>query len=258
MTGLLERIVLAKREEVVALRGRRLPTPGKVIPADLKRRPGDPLRLIAEIKRRSPSAGALSTALSVAERAVAYQEAGATMVSVLCDPAFFDGSFEHLAEARAACALPLLCKDFVVDELQLDFARAYGASAVLLIVRCLTDSELERLIAGAAARELLPIVEVTSLEEAERALGAGAQCVGVNARDLDTLVIDRERAARVLEALPETLTRAWFSGLKDPAALKEPIYQAADAALIGEGLMREDDPGPLLRRFVQTAQTGVA
>lgn len=258
MTGLLDRIVATKREEIAALRGRRLPTPGKVIPAELKRRPGDPLRLIAEIKRRSPSAGALSTALSVAERAAAYQEAGATMVSVLCDAAFFDGSFEHLAEARAACGLPLLCKDFVLDEVQLDFARAFGASAVLLIVRCLTDPELQRLIAGARERGLLPVVEITSAAEAERALALEADCVGVNARDLDTLAMDRERAGAVLGALPSSLTRAWFSGLKDPAALSDPIYQAADAALIGEGLMREDDPGPLLRRFVQTAQTSVA
>jgi indole-3-glycerol phosphate synthase len=257
MTGLLQRIVSSKREEITTLRGRRLPTPGKLIPADLARRPGDPLRLIAEIKRRSPSAGALSTVLSVADRALSYQRAGAHMVSVLCDAAFFDGSFEHLAEARAACDLPLLCKDFVLDEVQLDAARAYGASAVLLIVRCLGDTELERLILGARARELLPIVEITTREEAERALGAGADCIGVNARDLDTLEMDSERAATVLRDLPAELTRCWFSGLKEPTALADPIYRAVDAALLGEGLMRQDDPGPLLRRFVQAAQHGL-
>lgn len=258
MTGLLERILANKREEIAALRGRPLPTPGPVIPAVLKRSPGEPLRLIAEIKRRSPSAGTLSTALSVAERARAYQAAGANLVSVLCDAAFFDGSFEHLAQARAACDLPLLCKDFVLDEVQLDAARAHGASAILLIVRCLTDPELERLIAGARERQLLPVVEVTSHAEADRALSAGADCIGVNARDLDTLEMNREQAKTVLSALPTALTRAWFSGLKEPKALTEPVYQIADAALIGEGLMREDDPGPLLRRFVQTAQHGVA
>jgi len=258
VTGLLDRILEAKREEIAALRARRLPSPAPVPAADLKRRAQSPLKLIAEIKLRSPSAGPLSRVLTVAERARAYERAGATMISVLCDAPFFDGSFEHLAEARAATSLPLLCKDFVLDEVQLDAARAFGASAVLLIVRCLTDPELQRLIAAAKARELLPVVEVTSEGEGQRAVAAGAACVGVNARDLDTLAMDAERAGRVLSSLPEKLARAWFSGLKHPSDLSSGPLSGADAALIGEGLMREDDPEPLLRRFVQAAQSGVA
>jgi len=258
VTDLLDRILQSKREELARLRARRLPTPGPLVPVDLKRRPGEPLKLIAEIKLRSPSAGVLSRSLSVAERARVYESAGATMVSVLCDEPFFDGSFDHLAEARASCALPLLCKDFVIDEVQLDSARAYGASAVLLIVRCLDDPTLGRLIAGARERGLLPVVEVTSEPEAVRALGAGADTIGVNARDLNTLAMAPERAAAVLESLPQDLTRAWFSGLRDPDALAGPAFAHADAALIGEGLMRQDDPGPLLRRFVQSARRGLA
>lgn len=257
MTGLLDRILEAKRSEITALRGRRLPSPGPVPVARLARGAQDPLRLIAEIKLRSPSAGPLSRALSVAERARAYERGGATMISVLCDAPFFDGSFEHLAQARAASSLPILCKDFVLDEIQLDAARAFGASAVLLIVRCLADPDLARLIGAARARELLPVVEVTSEAEVERALGAGADCVGVNARDLDTLAMDAERAARVLACLPQGVARAWFSGLKNPSALCESPIAQADAALIGEGLMREDDPEPLLRRFVQAARSGL-
>lgn len=258
MTDLLERILGSKREEVAQLRGLRLPEPGPLVPAELKRRPGEPLKLIAEIKFRSPSAGALSRALSVAERARSYESAGATMVSVLCDGPFFDGSFAHLAEARAACSLPLLCKDFVIDEVQLDAARAYGASAVLLIVRCLDDRALGSLITGARARGLLPVVEVTSEAESARALAAGADTIGVNARDLNTLAMAPERAAAVLESLPQGVARAWFSGLKEPDALSARTFALADAALIGEGLMRQDDPGPLLRRFVQSAQHELA
>lgn len=252
MAGVLDRILSAKRGEIERLRGRSLPPAPPLVRADL-RREGGPLKLIAEIKRRSPSAGALSTTLSVSERARAYERGGATMISVLCDEPFFDGSFEHLAAARAATSLPLLCKDFILDEVQLDVARANGASAVLLIVRCLDDAALGRLIEAATQRELLPIVEVTSESESARALGAGARTIGVNARDLDTLEMDRARASRVLGALPSGVTRAWFSGLKEPSDLDDLVFAEADCALLGEGLMRKDDPEPLLRQFVDAA-----
>jgi indole-3-glycerol phosphate synthase len=150
--------------------------------------------LISEIKRRSPSAGALSTRLSVAERAAAYERAGASMLSILCDSHFFDGSYEHLREARAATRLPLLCKEFVVDEVQLDVARAFGADAVLLIVRCLSAERTVELVRAARERELVPFVEVATEDELGIALSAGADLVGVNAADLDTLQMDAARA----------------------------------------------------------------
>jgi len=253
MSGVLARILASKRQEIEHLRTRPLPPAGPIVPVDLRRGPREALKLITEIKLRSPSAGPLSTVLSVADRARAYERGGATMISVLCDAAFFDGSFEHLAAARAASTLPLLCKDFILDEVQLDCARAFGASAVLLIVRCLTDEELGRLVEAAERRGLLPLVEVTSSVEAERALRAGARAIGVNARDLDTLEMDAERAAQVLRALPKRVIRAWFSGLKEPQHLADRTLLEADAALIGEGLMRQDDPEPLLRQFVEAA-----
>jgi len=136
--GVLDRILEAKRAEIAELCHAALPTaPAETRRVELAREAGGRLHLLAEIKRRSPSAGALSTRLSVGERAAAYERAGAALVSVLTDAAFFDGSFLHLGEARRASSLPILCKDFVVDEVQLDAARAYGADAVLLIVRCL-------------------------------------------------------------------------------------------------------------------------
>ena len=249
---MLAEILDAKRRSLARLRGKPLPVAPARREVELGRPPGAPLRLVCEIKHRSPSAGPLSRRLTVGERARAYERGGARMVSVLCDEEFFGGSFAHLAEARQATHLPLLCKDFVLDERQLDLARAWGADAVLLIARCLGD-RLGRLVDESRARELEPLVEVRSEAEAARAIATGASLVGVNARDLDTLAIDQERAARVLEGLPPTVTAIHFSGLATPADIARLAASRADAALVGEALMREDDPGPLLGGLVAAA-----
>lgn len=252
--GVLAEILAEKAANVAALRTRKLPAPPPVRPLSLRRGPGEPLRLIAEIKFRSPSAGALSSVLGVAERAAAYERAGASMLSVLTDQRFFGGSWENLAEARKSSRLPILCKEFVIDEIQLDAARAFGADAVLIIVRCVTPERLRPLVEGARARELEPFVEITNDEEARLALDAGATLVGVNSRDLDALVIDPERAASTLARLPESVTSAHLSGLKKPADVEKVQKTRAHAALIGEALMRVDDPEPLLRTLVAAAQ----
>lgn len=212
------------------------------------------LSLITEIKRRSPSAGELSTVLSVAERAKAYERAGASMLSVLCDAHFFDGDYQHLLDARAVTELPLLCKEFVIDESQLDAARAFGADAVLLIVRCLTPARTAELVAGARARQLVPFVEVATEAELKVALDSGADLIGVNARDLDTLVMDAERAARVLAAIPDPVVRVHLSGLAKPEDVTRIRQSGADAALVGEALMRADDPEPLLSALAAAAR----
>ncbi len=245
--GVLAKIMESKRAELPGLRARKLPTPpSTVVPLNLRRGPTDPLRLICEIKRKSPSAGLLSTALSIEARAQIYQEHGASMISVLCDKPFFDGDYEHLRLARQGCVLPLLCKEFVLDEVQLDAARAFGASAILLIVRCLDDAQLAALIKGAQERQLTPLVEVFTEEESKRALGAGAQFVGVNARDLDTLQMDAERANRIVQSLPAQVTAAHLSGVKEPEHARQVASGRADAALIGELLMRQDNPASTL------------
>lgn len=251
--SLLARILDQKRAELAELARRARPEPPPRRPIDLARAPGAPLALIAEIKLRSPSAGALSRRLSVAERARAYQRAGARMLSVLADSAFFDGDYAHLSLARAACELPLLCKEFVIDELQLDHARAHGADAVLLIVRCLERARLPELVAAARGRGLEPLVEVASEDEADAALAAGASLVGVNARDLDTLEMDAARAARVLAGLPGGVVAVYLSGLAGPADVAAVARSRADAALVGEALMRLDDPEPLLAAMVEQA-----
>lgn len=252
--SLLERILVQKRSELAELERTHLPAPPPRRPVDLQRAPGEPLALIAEIKRRSPSAGALSSVLDAAARAAAYAHGGARSVSVLTDHAFFGGAWSDLARARAACALPVLCKDFVIDERQLDAARAFGADLVLVIVRCLAPERVAELVAAARARELEPLVEVTNEAEARLALDAGATLVGVNARDLDTLSMDAERAARVLAGLPDTVVRVHLSGLATAQDIARVAASRADAALVGEALMRQDDPVALLSAMVAAAE----
>jgi len=253
--GVLADILAQKQRELPGLRTLRLPAPPARREVSLSRaRNAGRLSLITEIKRRSPSAGKLSTVLGVGERARAYERAGASMLSVLCDAQFFDGDFQHLQEARAVTTIPLLCKEFVIDESQLDAARAFGADAVLLIVRCLSPGRTTELIAAARARELVPFVEVADEEELKVALDGGADFVGVNARDLDTLVMDAARAARVMAAIPDGVVRAHFSGLRQPEDVTRIRQSGADAALVGETLMRADDPEPLLRALADAAR----
>lgn len=260
MSGVLDAILEQKRAEVWKLKSApsyvRVPTGprGHVVDA-LRRKDGAPLRLVCEIKKKSPSAGALSTRLSAEERALAYAENGAAMISVLTDEKFFAGSWHDLAGARialerAGSPVPLLAKEFVVDERQLVEAASSGADAALLIARITPKERLGDLTRSARALALEPLVEVVTEEELGWALDAGARVVGVNARDLDTLAMDAARAARVLAAIPEGVVAVHLSGLKAPADVAAVARSRADAALIGEALMRRDDPSDLLRALV--------
>jgi indole-3-glycerol phosphate synthase len=258
----LEDILAAKRRDVEALRGRARvkarPEPLDV-PGALRRPAGSPLRLIAEVKLRSPSAGPLSRALRPEERALAYAEAGATMVSVLCDPAFFDGSWDHLAAARgrldaAGRAVPLLAKEFVIDERQIEEARDRGADAVLLIARIVDAGRLAQLARAARDEGIEPLLEVVDEPEVHAALAAGARVIGVNARDLDTLAMDPARAARVLAAIPSDAVAVHLSGVRDAADVARLADGRADAVLVGETLMRQDDPRPLLASLRAAAE----
>jgi indole-3-glycerol phosphate synthase len=257
--SVLDRILATTRDEIAELRAQGpFAAPARStldVVARLRRPVGAPLRLIAENKRRSPSAGPLSTVLSTGERARAYVEAGATMISVLVDRAHFAGGFAHLREARGAIgdAVPLLAKGFVIDELQLDAARAAGADAVLLIARILDATALAALVAAAQARDLEPIVEVVDDAELLRALETSARVLGVNARDLATLEMDAARAARVLAAIPPRCVALHFSGVASAADVAALARRGLDGALVGEALMRADDPRPLLSAMVEAA-----
>ncbi len=239
--------------------GRRQSPGGRDVVETLRRGEGDPLRLLAEVKLRSPSAGVLSRALTPDARAVAYAEAGASMVSILCDSAFFDGSWEHLSAARrlldaAALQVPLLGQEFVLDESEIALAGEHGADSVLLIARIVDSTRLAELVRAARAEGLEPLVEVVDEDELRAGLDAGARLVGVNARDLDTLAMDAARTARVLAAIPREVVAVHLSGLRRADDVAAVARTRADAALIGEALMREDDPRGLLREMVSASQ----
>jgi indole-3-glycerol phosphate synthase len=258
---LLGEIVANKQHEVSALpdRGRASATRAPIDAVlALRRGRGEPLRLIAEVKLRSPSAGNLSRALLPADRALAYAESGAAMVSVLCDGRFFGGSWEDVSSARERLdatghAIPLLAKEFVVDARQIIEARARGADALLLIARIVDGVKLAELTRATRAEGLEPVVEVVDESELEAALAARASIVAVNARDLDTLAMDAGRAARVCAAIPAGVIAVHLSGLRGADDVTRVARGRADAALVGELLMRDDDPRPLLRALVQAA-----
>jgi indole-3-glycerol phosphate synthase len=258
--GLLDDILTEKRREARELgRAPKAERPDGWTVRDpvraLERPAGAPLRLVAEVKFRSPSAGALSRALGPADRARAYERAGASMISVLTDRKWFEGSFDYLSLARQSVSVPVLCKDFVIDAAQIERAWAAGADAVLIIVRCVPDrGALSALVAAARARTLEPVLEVTDERELAAAARAGARMIGVNARDLSTLDIDTARAARVLAQVAPGTVAIHLSGVKDAAAVAGVAASRADAALIGEALMRNDDPEPLLGAMVEAAR----
>jgi indole-3-glycerol phosphate synthase len=178
------------------------------------------------------------------------------MISVLTDRKWFDGSFDDLSAARDAVSVPVMCKDFVIDLSQIDRAWSAGADAVLLIVRCLRQGGLlPRLVDGARSRGMEPFVEVVDEHELDVAIAAGARVIGVNARDLDTLQMDAERAKRVLALIPKGTVAVRLSGLKSESDAAAIATSRADAALIGEALMRRDDPAPLLAELVRGAAT---
>lgn len=258
--SLLGDILENKRTEIASLRATPR-TPGSHLPLDavsaLRREAA--LRLVGEVKLRSPSAGPLSRVLAPPARALSYARAGAAMVSVLCDGPFFGGAWSDLSGCRAAfdaarMRVPLLAKEFVLDERQIEEARDRGADAVLLIVRVLRDHDaLTRLVSAAKSEGIEPLVEVVDEDELRRALDAGARVVGVNARDLDSLAMDASRASRVLDRIPSDVVAVHLSGLKTAADVSKVALGRSDAALIGEALMRQDDPSALLSELIAAA-----
>jgi indole-3-glycerol phosphate synthase len=174
------------------------------------------------------------------------------MVSVLCDGAFFDGAFDHVSVAEEALRtrdhnIPILAKEFVIDPRQVEEARDRGADAVLLIARIVDSHALDELVRCARKEGIEPLVEVVDERELDWAMSSGARVIGVNARDLDTLVMDRDRAARVLASIAPDIVAVFMSGVRDSDGVRAISTGRADAALVGETLMRQDDPRELLR-----------
>jgi indole-3-glycerol phosphate synthase len=199
------------------------------------------LSLIAEHKRRSPSAGVIRADATLEDVIGAYERGGAAAVSVLTEAANFGGSTDDLRRARVTTDLPILRKDFIVDPFQVDESAAIGADAVLLIVAALEDEELRELHTRASERGLSVLVEVHDRNELERALACGASIVGVNNRDLRTLEVDTDRTLQLLPDVPGEVATVAESGFTAPEQLVALREAGVDAVLVGEALMRAED-----------------
>jgi indole-3-glycerol phosphate synthase len=206
---------------------------------------GDGLGVIAEIKRRSPSAGELAAGLDSAGQAVRYQAGGASAISVLTEPEFFDGSLDDLRTVRGNVDLPVLRKDFILDPVQIWESRAAGADAVLLIIAVL-GAEVKRLIAVAADAGMTALVEVHDEQEAQVALEAGGDVIGVNNRDLTTFATDLAVAEKLAPILAPARIKVAESGIADVADASRMAVAGYDAVLVGEAAVRADDPAALI------------
>ncbi|MBV9131937.1 MAG: indole-3-glycerol phosphate synthase TrpC [Chloroflexi bacterium] len=246
---ILDEILANKRQEVAARRALRS---FKTV----LRQPG--VSVIAEFKRRSPSGGLIRPDAAPADVARLYAQGGARALSVLTDARYFGGSDADLIEARGATTLPVLRKDFVVEEFQIREARALGADAILLIVRALSDSDLRSFLRLARELGMDALVETHSADEVERALDAGAEIIGVNNRDLDTLTTDVTLAPRLRRLVPADHVFVAESGVSTPEQIRILADAGVDAVLIGESLLRATDPGATLAELVAAgAPSGV-
>ena len=252
--GILDVIVEAKRIEVAALQPKRADLrdrahsapPTRDFAAALR---GPTVRIIAEFKRRSPSAGWIREDAKVGAIARAYETFGAAALSILTDREFFGGTLADLEEGRKLSRLPILRKDFVIDEIQLLQARAAGADAALLIVRILADNQLRELLQFAQSIGLDVLVETHNEAEVDRAVAAGANIIGVNNRDLSTFRTNPKLVLDVLPRIPHGAVVVAESGIRDKEMIERYGAAGIDAVLIGETLMRDADSMSLLSSF---------
>ncbi len=248
-SGILRRIVGAKRAEVEALlpmeeelreRAGNAPPPRDLASA---LSPEAEVALMAEVKRRSPGAGLIRPGLAPGETARTYEASGAAAVSVLTDRDYFGGSLADLWDARGAVSVPVLRKDFVIHPVQLAQARAWGADGVLLIARILPEPSLESLHAEALELGLTPLVEVHGAEELDRVLALGCRLIGINNRNLETFGTSLSVTLELLPRVPPDLTVVSESGIRDPSDVERLGAAGVNAVLVGESLLRADDPG---------------
>ena len=213
------------------------------------------LSVIAEVKRSSPSKGALAEILDPADLALSYQTGGATAVSVLTESRKFGGSLADLAAVRSAVNIPILRKDFMVDEYQIFEARAYGADIILLIVAALSDLQLSEYFALAKSLGMQVLVETHTLDEVERALLLDPEIIGVNARDLTTLKIDLDAFDRLAKAIPHGIVKVAESGISSLQDVISYRNSGAEAILVGEALVKDGDPAQMIQNFINRADT---
>ena len=243
---ILHKILEAKRIEIDQL--------SKIDPKTLRLADGcfyqtiqaSQLPIIAELKSKSPSEGVIDDDYQIAKIAQAYREGGACALSVLTDGTFFGGSYQDISLVKAAVDLPVLCKEFIVDEQQVYHARLAGADACLLIVRCLNQNKLQELIACVEALKMSALVEVFDESELQVALDSGARLIGANNRNLDTLHMDTNNIERLFKLKPQGITMLSLSGAKTPKDLQ---YYASkyDGVLAGTALMRSQNKAAFLQ-----------
>ncbi|MFE3195301.1 indole-3-glycerol phosphate synthase TrpC [Nocardia sp. NPDC059240] len=210
----------------------------------------DGIGVIAEVKRSSPSKGAIADIPNPADLARAYEDGGARIISVLTEERRFGGSLADLDAVRQAVDIPILRKDFIVGPYQIHEARAHGADVILLIVAALEQDVLASLLDRTESLGMTALVEVHTEEEADRALQAGASVIGVNARNLKTLEVDRDVFARIAPGLPSEIIRVAESGIRGTADLLAYAGAGADAVLVGEGLVTSGDPRAAVAELV--------
>ncbi|HTI52593.1 MAG TPA: indole-3-glycerol phosphate synthase TrpC [Verrucomicrobiae bacterium] len=257
--GVLDEIVAHKRAEVAALKARRSVgavaaachglAPALDFEAALRPPPGTRVRLIAEVKRASPSQGLFRADLDPIAQASTYAAAGAAAVSVLTDARYFHGSLDDLVQVRRAVPVPVLRKEFIVDEYQLWEAREAGADAVLLIVAALEDAALRDLLGAAKGAGLATLVEVHTAAELDRALRLGAPVIGINNRDLQTLATTLAPSLALLPQIPPGPIAVSESGLRTGADVAQVVAAGAHAVLVGETLLRADDVAAKVREL---------
>lgn len=238
---MIDRIIETKKKEVAALQNSEIPPrTGPVVPFQLK----DGINIIAELKRRSPSAGDMG---EIDDRRIAIYERYATAISILTDASYFGGSFDILADVAGKTGVPLLCKDFIIDTGQIDLAWSKGADMILLIARILDEDSLRRLYDHARQLGLNCLVEIHEENELEKIAGLHAGIVGVNSRNLDTLAMDLDKGEKIL-SLVTAPVRVAESGIRSRADIER--FACANCFLIGEALMRARDLESTFRELI--------
>ncbi len=262
MSDILERIVAVKREEIALARGRRdeaslrrdaeaLREVRDFVAALRARIAAGHAAVIAEVKKASPSKGVLREHFVPGDIAASYERGGAACLSVLTDERFFQGSAAHLRQARAACAMPVLRKDFVVDSYQVFEARAMGADCILLIAACLGDAAMADFEAQAHALGMAVLVEVHDGAELDRALRLATPLVGINNRNLRSFAVSLDTTLALLPQVPAERLLVTESGILAPADVRRMRATGVAAFLVGEAFMRAPDPGEALARLFE-------
>jgi len=256
---ILDEIQKAKKLEVERLKksyeGKGLPSLAKSLP-----KPRDfgsafkkgRLSIIAEIKKASPSKGVIKEHFDPVTLAKAYEESGASAISVLTDRKFFQGDVSHIKLAKESTTIPVLRKDFIIDESQIYESRVAGADAILLIVRMLSDKQLREFISLSRDLGMGSLVEVHTAEEAKRVLGSGAEIIGINNRDLSTFKVDIGATPDILKAVPQLKERIVVSesGVRSGSDAEKLAKSGVDALLVGEGILSSRDPGEKIRELL--------